>query len=222
VEEFVLDVGRYGGPRAQDLVHPAVLVVDMTNDFAHPGGVYARNGVVCPMFDAIVPPTRAVLEAAAACGVPTILATQVIYADPSGRAVTGGGMVEARPWLAQDGLRPGTWGVQLVDDLPRTDYVVEKPRASAFYATPLEVLLRGLAVETVVVVGCYTNQCVEATVRDAWARDYRVVVVTDAVAAFDPGLHAAALDSLRPLALQLPAAAVVERLRDADAGASRA
>jgi ureidoacrylate peracid hydrolase len=207
--EIVLEQGKYGGPRFEGLASAAVLVVDMINDFGHPDGVYGRNGVHCDSFPAAVRAAGAVVRAALASGIPTVAANQFIFADRAGRAVAGGGLVEGRPWLESDGLRAGTWGVELVADIPRTDYVVEKPRASAFFGTPLEVLLRGLGVTTLVVVGCYTNQCVESTVRDAWARDFRIVIVTDAVAAFDPVLHDAALQSLRPLASQIASEAVI-------------
>jgi len=215
---FVLERGRYGSPRFEGTVRPAVLVVDMANDFGHEDGVYPRNGARCDSFGDAVVAAAAVLAAAAAAGVPTIAASQVIFADRDGKAVTGGGLVEGRPWLEHEGLRPGSWGVQLVDELPRTDYFIEKPRASAFFATPLEVLLRGLGVETLVVVGCFTNQCVESTVRDAWARDFQIVIVTDAVAAFDDRLHQAALESMRPLATQLISSEVVNHLKSVGAG----
>jgi ureidoacrylate peracid hydrolase len=209
---FALESGRYAAPRFEGLVGPAVLAVDMTNDFGHRDGVYARNGAFCETFAQAAAAARSVLEAAASAGAPTIAASQIIYAGPDGRAVTGGGLVEGRPWLEYEGLRPGTWGVQLVDELPRTAYSIEKPRASAFFATPLDVLLRGLRAQTLIVVGCYTNQCVESTVRDAWARDFDVVVVTDAVTAFDRRLHEATLESLKPLTTQMTAMDVVALL----------
>src|SRR5262245_9640515 len=125
-EHIVLESGSYGGPRFEGLVRPAVLAVDMTNDFGHPDGVYARNGVTCAAFGDAVAAAAGVLDAAITAGVPTIVASQVIFADREGRAVTGGGLVEGRPWLEFDGLRPGTWGVQPVDELPRTDFFIEK------------------------------------------------------------------------------------------------
>jgi ureidoacrylate peracid hydrolase len=212
-EQSPLEPGGYGSPRFDGLVKPALLVVDMTNDFAHPDGVYPRHGAVCQTFPATLDAARFVLEAAAATGVPTVAISQVIYRDPAGDAVTGGGLVESRPWLMSEGLSPGSWGVQLVDGLPRCDYFLEKPRASAFFATALEVLLRGIGAETLIVVGCYTNQCIESTVRDAWARDFHVVVVTDAVTAFDERLHKAALDSMKPLSTQVSAREVAGLLR---------
>ena len=201
--EFVLNEGRYGGPAFTGLVDPAVLIVDMTNDFGHPDGVYMRNGAVCSTFPDAVTAARRVVECAERVDIPTISAAQVIYRSKDGVPVTGGGLVEGRPWLKAGGFEPGSWGTQLVDELPRPDFTIEKPRASAFYASALEVLLRGLQVRTLIVAGCYTDQCVTSTVRDAWARDFQVVIASDAVAAFDERLHQAALDSMKPLATQL-------------------
>jgi ureidoacrylate peracid hydrolase len=208
----VLQQGSYLGPAFTGLENPAVLVVDMSNDFGHPEGVYGRHGVTCEAFPAAVLAMSVVLRAAAAAGLPTIAATQIVLSAPDGSAVGGGGLVESRPWLAQEGLRSGTWGVRLVDELPATDYVVEKPRASAFIASHLEILLRGLDIKTLVVGGCYTNQCIDSTVRDAWARDLHVVVVSDGVAAFDRRLHDATLESLLPLTAQLPAEEVARQI----------
>ncbi len=219
---YVLEKGKYLGPRLEELGRPAVIVVDMTNDFGHPDGVYSRNGATCDTLRTLIEPVKAVLEAAHAASVPTIAVNQVIYADRNNKAVTGKGLVAARPWLADDGLRPGTWGTQLVADLPRTEYALDKPRASGFNATALDLLLRGLGVDTVIIVGAYTNQCVVTTARDAWALDYDVVIVTDGVTAFDERLHEATLESIRPLTTQLTAADVVERLSAGREGATPA
>ncbi|MEP7105536.1 MAG: isochorismatase family cysteine hydrolase [Chloroflexota bacterium] len=181
----------------------AVLVVDMLNDFAHPDGAYARHGAVCESFPAIVPNVRRLMLAAEGAGVPTVSAHQVVYADRSGRAVTGGGMEVTRPWLEEEGFRPGTWGSEMIEELPAASFRVDKPRASAFLYTPLDVILKGLGTDTVVIAGCYTNQCVVSTARDAWARDLQVLIVVDGVAAFDRRLHEATLESLRPLTVQV-------------------
>ena len=58
---------------------------------------------------------------------------------------------------------------------------MDKTRYSAFYNTNMEVILRGLSVDTVVVCGVTTDMCVESTVRDAFYRDYRVVLVRNAI-----------------------------------------
>lgn len=89
--------------------------------------------------------------------------------------------------------------------------MIDKPRASGFLATPLDLLLRGMKVDTVIVAGAFTNQCIASTVRDAWALDYRVVLPPDGCAAFDPRLHEATLESLGPLSVQVPIAEIIAR-----------
>jgi len=69
------------------------------------------------------------------------------------------------------------------------DYILDKNRYSAFYNTNLEVILRGLAVDTLVICGVTTEICVESTVRDAYFRDFKVLVPEDAVAAMDVVRH---------------------------------
>ena len=60
------------------------------------------------------------------------------------------------------------------------DYVIPKRRYSGFFETDLDLTLRELGVDTVVCIGCDTNICVRHTVADAYFRNYRSMVVTDA------------------------------------------
>jgi nicotinamidase-related amidase len=63
------------------------------------------------------------------------------------------------------------------------DYLVLKPKHSAFYGTPLGVLLEYIGADTVIVGGVTTNACVMITVSDLYVRDFRVLVPSDCVAA---------------------------------------
>ena len=63
------------------------------------------------------------------------------------------------------------------------DYFVLKPKHSAFFATPLELLLQQLAAQRLVLTGITAGQCVMSTAIDAKMRDYEVIVPTDCVAA---------------------------------------
>ncbi len=80
-----------------------------------------------------------------------------------------------------------------------SDYVIRsKKRLSAFYGTDLDVLLRSLGTETVVIVGINTNTCVLCTAFDAFNRDLRVIVASDAVASmYGDDLHAFGLENLQ-------------------------
>jgi nicotinamidase-related amidase len=101
----------------------------------------------------------------------------------------------------------GSEGVHCVEDDPDTElvtslrpqpdeYFVPKRRYSAFFGTDLEILLRGLRAETLVLCGALTDVCVHYTFVDAHQRDYRVRVLHDVVSGSSPEAHDAALRAM--------------------------
>ena len=76
----------------------------------------------------------------------------------------------------------GTWGADIITELKpqECDILVEKPRFSAFFQTNLDTILRTHDVRYLIFVGIATNICVEATIRDAYYRDYFCILVSDA------------------------------------------
>jgi ureidoacrylate peracid hydrolase len=60
--------------------------------------------------------------------------------------------------------------------------VVAKHRYSGFFETDLDTQLRGLGITSLVFTGCTTSVCVESTLRDAFYRDYRCLLLTDCCA----------------------------------------
>jgi nicotinamidase-related amidase len=64
----------------------------------------------------------------------------------------------------------------------RNDYFVLKPKHSGFQFTTLDVLLRHLGAQTLVLTGVAGNFCVLFTAHDAYMRDYRLMVPSDCVA----------------------------------------
>jgi nicotinamidase-related amidase len=77
------------------------------------------------------------------------------------------------------------------------DYFVLKPRHSAFFATPLELLLRDLGATTLMITGIASNICVLFSANDAYIRGYDVVVVSDCVAANTRAQTRSALAQMR-------------------------
>ncbi len=79
------------------------------------------------------------------------------------------------------------------------DHVIRsKKRLSAFYGTELDVLLRALGTETVVIAGINTNTCVLCTAFDAFNRDLRVIVASDGVASmYGDDLHELGLQNVK-------------------------
>lgn len=95
----------------------------------------------------------------------------------------------------------GTLGAEFIADFgPRpTEYQVRKRRYSAFFATDLDIILRGYGAQTVLLVGGLTDVCVHYTAVDAHQHDYHVKVISDAVFGSTYEAHQAALTAMQYL-----------------------
>jgi nicotinamidase-related amidase len=169
--------------------HPvALLLVDVVNDFEFPEGeaLYALAWQALPQIDAL-------LARARLAGVP------LIYVNDN----FGHWRSDFRSTVARCS-EPGRRGAALVRRLaPRLeDYFVLKPKHSGFFQTPLELLLKTLQTEVLVICGFATNSCVAVTAHDAYMRGFRVVVPRDTTAANSEQLRA---DALRHLELTVHA-----------------
>jgi nicotinamidase-related amidase len=71
---------------------------------------------------------------------------------------------------------------------------------SAFYQTPLDVLLRHLGASSLIVAGLATNSCILCTAHPANMRDLEVPVVSDCCAAISETEHNDALGNIREMA----------------------
>ncbi len=99
------------------------------------------------------------------------------------------------------------------------EHTVFKHRYSPFDNTDLELLLRNLKVETLVICGVNTNNCVMCSCFEAFNRDYRVVVAEDVCASMNgPDYHEAALKLIRAaLGVVVPSAAIIDACATASA-----
>ncbi len=176
----------------------ALVVVDMQNDYCNPQGVYPRNGLNCFDMGAVVPAAAAAVSISRTREIPVIYLRMAWNTDARGFPIDAGLIIEqSRPFIRTEGLRRGTWGAEMLAEMPPPDYVVEKTRYSGFHNTALEALLRGLAIDTIYLAGVITNMCVEATARDAFHRDFRFVVLSDCVSGFSRKLHDASLETMQ-------------------------
>jgi nicotinamidase-related amidase len=80
------------------------------------------------------------------------------------------------------------------------DYCVLKPMHSAFFQTPLELLLQHLGVSTIILAGIATNSCILCTAHDAKMRDFKVTVVSDCCVARSRREHNEAIKNIREMA----------------------
>jgi biuret amidohydrolase len=180
----------------------ALLVVDMQHDFLDKdAGCYA------PGSEEIVPRVARLIDAAREAAFPVIF-TQEAHrpggvdagreADSgAGAGYPGGGPGSPVPPHCVEGTR----GIEIVDELAPIpgDLRISKRRYSCFLGTDLDLLLRNLGVETLLVTGVDSNVCVLWTVGEAFQRDYHVRVVEDCVAGSNAEEHEAALLIMRAL-----------------------
>jgi len=79
------------------------------------------------------------------------------------------------------------------------DYFIRKRRYSCFFGTELEILLKGLKADTLILIGGHTDVCVHYTFVDAHQHDYYCRVVKDSVAGSSQQAHDAALNAMEYL-----------------------
>jgi ureidoacrylate peracid hydrolase len=193
---WTLQIAARPTPLELSIDRTAVVVVDMQNDFASPGGMFQRAGIDVGGIQAIVTPIATLLDAARAAGILVAYLKMGFQPDLSDT-----GAPDSPTWLkhvpfgvgaavsAPDGtpsriLVRDTWNTDIVDELKPHDgeVVLYKNRYSGFYNTGLHELLLARGIDTLIAVGATTSVCVESTVRDATFRDYRCLVVEDCVA----------------------------------------
>lgn len=152
----------------EKLNKPAILVVDMLNDFV-------TGALGCDRAQSIVPATAQLLDAARAAGVP------VIFCNDAHRK---GIDRELEIW--GDHAIAGTPGAEVIPELKvsEVDYVVPKRRYSGFFQTELDILLKELGVKTVVMTGLHAHMCVRHTSADAYCLGYDVVAAKEAMNSF--------------------------------------
>jgi ureidoacrylate peracid hydrolase len=92
----------------------------------------------------------------------------------------------------------GTWQADFYGDVrpKHGDITILKHRYSAFHNTDLDLVLRSHGIRTVVLTGVLTNVCVETTAREAFVRDYYVVLVENGTALCHPEDHAMTLKNI--------------------------
>jgi gluconolactonase len=172
----------------------AMIIQDLQNDVIIDGGAFADSGAPAHAKSQNVVENVAKLAAAARkASVPVI---HVWYIVEQGAA----GLKQNAPLFegvkGANALVRGTWGAASVDGLEPQDgdHIIEKMRMNGFYETRLDILLRGLGIETLIITGAWTNMSIEHTARHAADAGYRAVVASDGTSTVNDEWQRAALE----------------------------
>jgi len=175
-----------------DPARTGLVIVDMHNCFVADSPVAAPLGVEV---------ARRLNRLAAACrqaGITIIWTRHVLRPDGANTGLLG----EVIPPVAHGIINDNapTAALHPIMDVCPGDVVVGKPRFGSFHGTDLEVILRSRGIDIVILGGINTNVCVDTTAREAAAREFRVLFLSDGTANFDlpdGGLGPASADELQ-------------------------
>jgi nicotinamidase/pyrazinamidase len=168
----------------------ALIIVDVQNDFAKPGGALYFPGA-----ERVISPILELVKEFRENRLP------IIY---------------TRDWHEDNDYEFGIWGVHCLHDTKGSEIVdelkealkgyerafeVKKSRYSAFYGTNLEFLLKELGITKVHVVGLVTHICVLFTVEELRNREIETIVHSNCVDSFDKEMHKFALREMEEVLL---------------------
>lgn len=171
----------------------ALIMIDMQRGFLD-----SASPLCIPSAEATVPACAALIDRCHAADVPVIYAVRHYRSD--------GSDVEkprAAAWAAGGKPLSEDCAAHLSDAFPAAftvlpqDYVLVKPRFSAFFHTGLDLILRRLGVQTVLLAGTTTPNCIRTTCYDAISLDYDAVVLSDCTSSVTDAVQAANLADMQ-------------------------
>jgi ureidoacrylate peracid hydrolase len=168
-----------------------LLIIDMQNGYCDENGAMSKRGMNVEPCKAIVPNISRIASLCRMKGIPVIYTKQEhILGDAEFvkkhyrfEPIKGShlyGRLMGKPIPLK-----GTWDAEIVKSLQpeSVDTVIPKQKFSAFFGTNLEVLLKMKEIDTLILTGVNSNVCIESTARDAYFREYNVIVVKECIAA---------------------------------------
>jgi gluconolactonase len=179
-------------PLSLDARRSALIIQDLQNDVISEGGAFAESGAPAhAKSQNVIANVSRLADAARAAGTPVIHVHYIVEEGSTGLRQNAPLFIGVKD---ADALVRGSWGAAPVDGLePQPgDHIVEKMRMNGFYDTRLDILLRGLGADTIVITGAWTNMSIEHTARHGADAGYEVIVVSDGTSTIsDEWQHAA-------------------------------
>lgn len=168
----------------------ALFVVDMQNGFCHDDSQMGKNVGVDAQKKVMAPIAKTV-SFCRERGLPIFWSQQIHFPEDVTRS-----RKKLKTHAQKQKFLPclkGTFETDFHPDIKPlidpSDQIITKHRASVFFDTNLNTRLRMLGVSNLIITGCNTEFCVAHTVRDAYARDYEMLILRDCVAGIKPEYH---------------------------------
>ncbi len=187
-----------------ELAKTALVLIDMQRDFIEPGGFGETLGNDVALLEAIVPATKAVLDAWRAAGGLVVHTREAHKGDLSDCPPAK--LNRGNPTLRIGDAGPmgrilvmGEPGNQIIDALAPLDgeLVIDKPGKGMFYATGLHETLQARGITHLLFGGVTTEVCVQTSMREANDRGYDGLLLEDCTESYFPAFKAAAIDMIR-------------------------
>jgi nicotinamidase-related amidase len=186
---------------------PALLIIDMQNDFVREGKPLRVAGSA-----KVIPKIQSVLAEFRSRSLPVFHVLRVHRPDGSDVEIIRQELFRRQPFAVA-----GTSGAAIIHELAplEGEYILTKTRMSAFIGTELGLMLGNLGITNLVVCGIQTPNCIRTTVFDGIAHNYPVVLVDDATGAASEEVHQANIRDMQNIGVKVVKAADLAGILDA-------
>ena len=177
----------------------AMIVIDMEKGFTDSQSAHCIRTAM-----ATVPACSKAMALAREKGIPVFLVNRIYRADGSDvEATRYDSWVAGGKAMTPGSTGPLSWEMPAGMEPQPGDYTITKPRWSAFFQTELDLILRRLRVETVILIGTTTPNCVRTTCYDAVSLDYNVIILPECTSSQTEEIQRVNLEDMARIGAQM-------------------